>query len=92
MLPLTEKVRFSTQLQMGNRIQVPKNVRWRFKMDSDQVLKVSMIAFKVHTYGWQSFYARMGRDGRITIPKVQRRLLLTDEQRRYVMDVILEPV
>ncbi len=60
-------------------------------MEPEQVLKVSMIAVNVYAGGWQSFYARMGKDGRITIPKLQRRLLLNDEQGRYVMDVILEP-
>jgi len=32
-LPLTEKVKFKTLLQHGNRIQVPKLVRWQFKME-----------------------------------------------------------
>jgi hypothetical protein len=36
-MPLTENVSFKTVLQRGNRVQVPKLVRWRFKMDSEQV-------------------------------------------------------
>lgn len=90
-MPLTEKVRFVTRLQKGNRIQVPKLIRWQFKMGSEQVLKVSLTAVNVYAGGWQSFYAKMGRDGRITIPKLQRLLLLKDEKACCVMDVILEP-
>jgi hypothetical protein len=39
---LTEKVTFTAVLQKGNRFQVPKVVRWRFKMDTKQVLKVTV--------------------------------------------------
>jgi len=59
-------------------------------MDTDQLLNVTVNAVNTYTGGWQSFYARMGRDGRITIPKLQRLLLLKDEYARYVLDVILE--
>ena len=91
MLPLSEKVKFKTVLQKGNRIQIPKKVRWRFKMDTEQLLNVTVNAVNTFTGGWQSFYAKMGRDGRITIPKLQRLLLTEKEYTRYVLDVILEP-
>jgi len=81
---------FKTVLQKGNRIQIPKKVRWRFKMDTEQLLNVTVSAVNTYTGGWQSFYAKMGRDGRITIPKVQRLLLPKEEYARYVLDVILE--
>ena len=64
-MPLTQKVSFKTMLQKGNRVQVPKLVRWQLKMDTEQVLKVSVTAVDVWS-DWQIFYARMGRDGRIT--------------------------
>ena len=38
-MSLTEQVEFQTALQGGNRVQVPKLVRWKYKLDSDQVLK-----------------------------------------------------
>jgi hypothetical protein len=78
--------------QRGNRVQVPKLVRWQFKMDSAQVLKVSVIAINV-SISWQIFYAKMGRDGRITVPKLQRELLKGREQSLvgYVIHVMLEP-
>jgi hypothetical protein len=91
-MPLTQKVSFKTMLQRGNRVQVPKVVRWQFKMDSEQVLKVTVNALNVWS-GWETFYARMGRDGRITLPKLTRELLRGREQSLtgYVMEVMLEP-
>ncbi|MCJ7762325.1 hypothetical protein MUP38_02580 [Candidatus Bathyarchaeota archaeon] len=92
-MPLTQKVSFKTMLQKGNRVQVPKLVRWQFKMDSAQVLKVSVTAVNV-SISWQTFYAKMGKDGRITVPRLQRELLRAREQSLvgYVMEVMLEPV
>ena len=91
-MPLTRKVSFKTVLQKGNRVQVPKVVRWQFKMDTEQVLKVTVNALNVWS-GWEIFYARMGRDGRITLPKLPRELLRGTEQSLtgYVMEVVLEP-
>lgn len=91
-MPLTQKVSFKTVLQRGNRVQVPKLVRWQFKMDTEQVLKVTMDAVNEWS-GGQTFYAKMGKDGRITLPKLQRELLRGREQNLagYVMEVTLEP-
>jgi bifunctional DNA-binding transcriptional regulator/antitoxin component of YhaV-PrlF toxin-antitoxin module len=91
-LPLTESVKFKAVLQKGNRVQVPRVVRWRFKLDSEQVLKVSVHAVDVWS-GWETFYARVDKSGRITVPKLQRELLKGREQGLvgYVMDVTLEP-
>jgi hypothetical protein len=91
-VPLTQRVSFKTILQKGNRVQVPRVVRWQFKMDMEQVLKVSVTAVNLWS-GWQTFYARIGRDGRITVPKLQRELLRGKEQdlTGYVMEVTLEP-
>jgi len=35
-VPLTQKVSFKTMLQKSNRVQVPKVVRWQFKMEQEQ--------------------------------------------------------
>ena len=59
-------------------------------MDTEQLLSVTVSAVNTYTGEWQSFYAKMGRDGRITIPKLQRLLLTKDEYSRYILDVILE--
>ena len=38
-------------------------------MESDQLLKVGVNFLGLHK-GWQFFYAKMRKDGRITIPKL----------------------
>jgi hypothetical protein len=91
---LTEEVCFKAVFQKGNRVQVPKRVRWQFKLDSKQVLRVTLRAvgsFKKQ----QSFFTQMGKDGRITIPEVQRELLKPAPEKslvNYIFEVTLEPV
>lgn len=91
-MPLTEIVSFKAVLQKGNRVQVPKLIRWQFKMEPTQVLKVSVTAVDFYS-GWQTFYARMGKDGRIVIPKLTMTLLRGEKPSLagYVMEVTLEP-
>ena len=94
-LPLTEKVVFKTMFQSGNRVQVPRPVRWRFKMGSNQVLRVTVFASDSFRLGRESFYGQMGKDGRITVPKIQRELLEAGLEKRLdhqVIEVTLEPV
>ena len=93
-MPLTESVSFKTVLQKGNRIQLPKLVRWRYKLEQDQVLKVSVMA--LGGFGCETFYARMDKSGRITIPKLTLSLLQSRAYDRQsltgsVVEVGLEP-
>jgi hypothetical protein len=95
-MPLTQKVTFKTVLQRGNRVQVPKLVRWQFKMETDQVLKIGV---GTHVLGiwreWESFYGKISKDGRILIPKLMLALLRSESEKPnltgYVMEVTLEP-
>ena len=41
-MPLTQKVSFKTMLQKGNRVQLPKLIRWKFKLETSQILKVTV--------------------------------------------------
>jgi len=45
-LPLTEAVEFKTILQKGNRVQLPRLIRWKFKLETDQILKVIVFPAK----------------------------------------------
>jgi hypothetical protein len=89
---LTEKVSFTAVLQKGNRFQVPKVLRWRFKMDMEQVLKVSVSPVEIRTTG-HVFYARMDKSGRITVPRLTRELVRGIRESRvgYGLNVTLEP-
>jgi bifunctional DNA-binding transcriptional regulator/antitoxin component of YhaV-PrlF toxin-antitoxin module len=62
-------VKFKAILQKGNRVQLPRLVRWRFQLETSQVLKVDVTAVNVFG-GWETFYGRMDKSGRITIPKL----------------------
>jgi hypothetical protein len=73
-------ISFKTVLQRGNRVQVPKFVRLQFKIEANQVLKVGIQGIEFGR-GWQYFYARIGKDGRISIPKLTQALLLAEKPR-----------
>ena len=68
-MPLTEKISFQAMLQRGNRVQVPRVVRWHFKLESDQVLKVTVSCPATRLMGMH-FFAAMSKDGRIVVPKL----------------------
>jgi hypothetical protein len=65
----TKRVEFKTVLQKRDCVRVPKLVRWKFKLDTAQTLKVSIWAIGA-IGSWETFYARMDTSGRITIPKL----------------------
>ena len=95
-MPLTERVDFKTRLQRGNRVQLPKLVRWRYKLESDQVLKVTVSVVGAWG-GFETFYARMDKSGRLTIPRLTLQLLRArmhgdPSLTGAVMEVRLEPV
>jgi hypothetical protein len=54
-LPLTERLDFKAVLQKGNRFQLPKLVRWKFKLETSQILKVTV--FPAKSYMGECFYA-----------------------------------
>jgi bifunctional DNA-binding transcriptional regulator/antitoxin component of YhaV-PrlF toxin-antitoxin module len=67
-LPLTERVNFKTRLQKENRLQIPRVIRHRFKIEPDQTLKVYVNVPTV----WNSCYeflSRMNKSGRVVVPK-----------------------
>ena len=92
-MPLTKQVSFKAALQRGNRIQVPKLIRWQFKLEPQQVLKVT-VDLEELGYGTEEFYAKMGGDGRIAVPKLMLKLLQGEDEESLVgsvFEVKLEP-
>ena len=65
---LTHHVSFKIVLEKGNRVQIPKIIRWQFKLEPDQVLRVGFSVPDIFR-GWQFFYAKMEKSGKIFIPK-----------------------
>ena len=93
-MPLDRRVEFKARLQKGNRVQLPKPVRWRYKLETDQTLKVGVTVANMFC-GWESFFARMDKSGRITIPKFTLKQLGNSRPnmnlKGVVFKVLLEP-
>ena len=91
-MPLTEKVVFTATLQAASKIQVPKVICWRFKMEVGQAIKVGVNFLELHK-GWQFFYTKMRKDGRLAIPKLVLSLFADENTilAGSVVEVILEP-
>lgn len=67
-MPMLHDEEFLARLQRGNRVQIPVLVRWKHRLDAGEVLRVYIVNRKARRRG--SFYARVGKDGRFTIPRI----------------------
>jgi hypothetical protein len=92
-VPLNERVNFATKLQRRNRLQVSKYIRWKYKLETDQTLKVTVSVNYGLINHTGSFLARTSKDGRIIVPKVNMDLLQDRKMdlTGYVVNVTLEP-
>ena len=93
-MPLTCSVSFKAVIGRGNRIQIPTLIRWEFKLESTQLLTVSIQSFGREVD--EVFYAKMNKDGRITIPKINAELIKTQLQTEgtlseYAFEITLSP-
>jgi len=83
---------FKAVLQRGNKVQVPRLLRWQYRMEPDQVLGVEVRVEEF--FGDERFLGRMRKDGRLTVPRLILRLLRGDEVGNLqgcVLEVTLEP-
>ena len=88
-VPLTEAVEFKAVLGRGNRFQLPKLVRWKFKLETSQILKVTV--FPAKSYTGECFYAQIDKSGRITIPALTKKLLeSTNRDNQSLIGLVLE--
>jgi hypothetical protein len=91
-LPLTARVTFKVQLQNQNRFQVPKIIRWHYKLEASQLLRINL---SVSYLGFdESFLGKMHPDGRITVPRlvIVQLMRRTPDLKAYFIEVTLEPV
>jgi hypothetical protein len=61
-------------LQKKNLLQIPRLVRWQYELEASEVLKVGISGLNLG-WDWELFYAKMGKDGCIFIPKLTLSLL-----------------
>jgi len=73
-VPVLEDAWFHGRLQRGNRVQVPVLVRWRFRLEAGEVLRVKVSSVE---FGARSvvFFARLQKGGRITVPRLEVEVL-----------------
>jgi hypothetical protein len=93
-MTLTRKLSFQGELQKrNNMIQVPKIIRWQFKLEPTQVLRIGVSPLNMGM-GWQFFYSKMRNDGRLIIPKLTMGIFQVNQKSLagYVLEVTLEPV
>ena len=87
-MPLTETVTFKARLQCHNRVVVPRHVRWRYKMEAGELLKVNVKPFNGDSFEEERFIAKMATDGRLTIPKLTMQILQEREGKNLVKAIL----
>ena len=93
-MPLTRSVSFKAAIGKGNRIQIPTLIRWEFKLEPTQPLTVHVRLFGRGID--ETFYTKMNKDGRITIPKINAELIKTQLPKeatlnQYAFEITLKP-
>jgi hypothetical protein len=92
-LPLTENVTFNTRLQRGNRVQIPKYVRWAYQLETTQILKATIKVIKLWAIKPQTFLTRPSKDGRISVPYIIIQLIGQNQNiEGQIMQVTLQPI
>ena len=96
-LPLTESLNFRTKLQRRNRIVVPRKLRWRCKMEAGELLEVYVGVNESEGLRYfmdERFFAKMGKDGRLFIPKLTMEVMEKKTRADLVgriLDVTISP-
>jgi len=63
---LKDKVSFLARLQAENRIQIPVEIRWRYKLEPSQILRLQV--YPMGDVGSEEFHARLQHGGRVNVP------------------------
>ena len=53
------------RLVAGNRVTVPVEIRWRFRLEPGEIYRVRL---EFEEWGSAEFYARLLRSGQVTVP------------------------
>lgn len=76
---------FHTRVQKQMRIQIPRLLRWKYRLDPGNVMRVQVTNKDSHDS--QQFLAKMQQGGRITVPKTIAELLSL--RQRQLVDVVV---
>jgi len=74
-------------------VQVPKYVRWHYKLEPTQILEVTVSVLGAWRPA-QSFLSRISKDGRIVVPKLTTVLSADGKTNldNHIADVRLDPI
>ena len=86
-MPLSHSEEFLARLQKSNRIQIPVLIRWKHKLEVNELLRVD--ANNDEEGLSQSFYVKLGSDGRFVIPKINIEKL--EVKPKDVLEITLYP-
>jgi bifunctional DNA-binding transcriptional regulator/antitoxin component of YhaV-PrlF toxin-antitoxin module len=80
------RVSFIGRLVAGNRVTVPVEIRWRFRLEPGELY---LVRLEFVEWGSAEFYARLQRSGQVTVPieVVRAAELERDEVMRVSMNV-----
>jgi len=67
-MPLSHREEFLARLQKSNRIQIPVLIRWKHKLEENELLRVNACNDEEDLS--QSFCVKLGSDCRFVIPKI----------------------
>jgi bifunctional DNA-binding transcriptional regulator/antitoxin component of YhaV-PrlF toxin-antitoxin module len=59
------RVSFLGRLVAGNRLTVPVEIRWRFRLRPGEIY---LVRLEFEEWGSAEFYARLQRGGQVTVP------------------------
>ncbi len=92
-MPLNQNVTFKTRLQKQNRLQIPKLVRSKYKLESSEILKVTVAFQPGMVMIRETFFTKMYKSGRIHIPDLTITLLKCNRQsiEGQAIEVTIEP-
>ena len=94
-MPLTHQETFKAKLQRHNRLAIPKLLRWRYKMEPSEPLKVTVEPISAESSGQEEeFSAKLATDGRLTIPKLTIQILEETEGKNLtgaIFEVTINP-
>lgn len=92
-MPLNQSVTFKTKLQKQNRLQIPKLIRMKYKLETSEILKVTVAIQIGMAMARETFFAKMYESGRIHVPDLTLELIARDKQRLegHALEVTIEP-
>jgi len=73
-LPLDRSLSFKAVVQEGDRLQVPRLIRWQFSLEPTQVLEIRIRSAERIGASAETYYAKVRGDGRLGIPKLVMKL------------------